>query len=93
MVYLCMPMALLQDTMSEKGNTSTTLEVQLREGDIYIYLYRYASGLRSSAPPQGVGQIFKLLPSPPQGRNACAYAYTSSTHAFVYVCSHMNAHV
>ena len=43
------------------------------------------------APPhQGWGQIFRLSPSPPQGRNACAYAYTSS---YACICVRMLAHV
>ena len=41
-------------------------------------------------PPKGWGQIFRLLPSPPQGRNACAYAYTTS---YACICVHMLAHV
>ena len=50
----------------------------------------YAAGNRPSAPPKGWGQIFRLLPSPPQDRNACPYAYTRSYACF---CVHMLAHV
>ena len=47
-------------------------------------------GTAPPPPPKGWGQIFRLLPSPPQGRDACAYAYTTS---YAYICVHMLAHV
>ena len=50
----------------------------------------YASGLRASAPPKGWGQIFGMPISPPQGRNARAYAYISS---YACICIRMLVHV
>ena len=51
----------------------------------------YASGTRDRAyPPKGWGQIFRMPPSTPQGRDACAYAYVSS---YACICLHTLAHV
>ena len=51
-------------------------------------------GSGPAAPPKGWGQIFRMPPPPPQGRNACAYAYISSyactcIHMLPYVCTCM----